>query len=117
MTNIVRHISFVFMTSLLLIAGSCEKPDTNKPEPEERKNFFTFETYSFDISSVVKYDKGDNAIELWLSPESGLTTISQIENSGDYVVLNTHASYLGSRDRFNAQASIDSYIRFGNNLQ
>ena len=117
MTNIVRHISFVFMTSLLLIAGSCEKPDTNKPEPEERKNFFTFETYSFDISSVVKYDKGDNAIELWLSPESGLTTISQIENSGDYVVLNTHASYLGSRDRFSAQASIDSYIRFGNNLQ
>lgn len=117
MTNIARRISFAVMTSLLLILGSCEKPDTNKPQPEERKNFFTFESYSFDINSVVKYDKGDNAIELWLSPESGLTTISQIENSGDYVVLNTHASYLGSRDRFNAQASSDSYIRFGNDLQ
>ena len=117
MTKTARHISFAFMTSLLLMMGSCEKPDSNKPEPEERKNFFTFETYSFDINSVVKYDKGDNAIELWLSPESGLTSISQIENSGDYVVLNTHASYLGSRDRFNAQASADSYIRFGNDLQ
>lgn len=117
MTKTARHISFAFMTSLLLMMGSCEKPDSNKPEPEERKNFFTFETYSFDINSVVKYDKGDNAIELWLSPESGLTSISQIENSGDYVVLNTHASYLGSRDRFNAQASSDSYIRFGNDLQ
>lgn len=117
MTKTARHISFAFMTSLLLMMGSCEKPDSNKPEPEERKNFFTFETYSFDINSVVKYDKGDNAIELWLSPESGLTTTSQIEKSGDYVVLNTHASYLGSRDRFNAQASADSYIRFGNDLQ
>ena len=107
MTKTARHISFTFMTSLLLMMGSCEKPDSNKPEPEERKNFFTFETYSFDINSVVKYDKGDNAIELWLSPESGLTTTSQIEKSGDYVVLNTHASYLGSRDRFNAQASAD----------
>ena len=117
MTKTARHISFAFMTSLLLMMGSCEKPDSNKPEPEERKNFFTFETYSFDINSVVKYDKGDNAIELWLSPESGLTTTSQIEKSGDYVVLNTHASYLGSRDRFNAQTSADSYIRFGNDLQ
>lgn len=117
MTKTARHISFAFMTSLLLMMGSCEKPDSNKPEPEERKNFFTFETYSFDINSVVKYDKGDNAIELWLSPESGLTTTSQIEKSGDYVVLNTHASYLGSRDRFDARASADSYIRFGNDLQ
>lgn len=117
MTNISRFISFVFMTSLLLTVGSCEKPDTQQPQPEERKNFFTYETYSFDINSVVKYDKGDNAIELWLSPESGLNTIAQIEKSGDYVVLNTHAGYLGSRDRFNAQSSKDSYIRFGNNLQ
>ena len=117
MTNIARFFSFAFMTSLLLTMGSCEKTDTQQPQQEERKNFFTYETFSFDINSVVKYDKGDNAIELWLSPESGLTTIAQIEKSGDYVVLNTHSSYLGNRDRFNAQTSKDSYIRFGNNLQ
>jgi hypothetical protein len=91
---------------------SCEKP-TPEPEPQDQTNYFTYEGYSFEINSVVKYDKGDNAIEIWLSPESGLTTTSSIESAGDYVVLNTNKDYLNKRDRFNAATSKGSYIRFG----
>lgn len=110
-----RAISATIISTLLFIFGSCQKPDTDtKPQDEERTNFFTYNGYTFDINSVVQYDKGDNEVELWLSPESGMTTIAQIEESGDYVVLNTHIGYLGDRDRFNAQASKESYIRFGN---
>jgi hypothetical protein len=113
----LRTFSTTIAAAIVFLAGGCQKTDTPQQEPEERKNFFTYDSYSFDINSVVQYDKGDNSVELWLSPESGLTTSKQIESAGDYIVLNTHVSYLGNRDRFNAQTSQDSYIRFGNDLQ
>ena len=91
---------------------SCEKP-VPAPEPEEQTNFFTYEGYSFDINSVVRYDNGDNTVELWLSPDRGLTNIAAIEKAGDYVVLNTNKDYLNKRDRFNAATSKGSFIRFG----
>ena len=103
---------FALLTLVSLTFLSCEKP-TPEPEPQDQTNYFTYEGYSFEINSVVKYDKGDNAIEIWLSPESGLTTTSSIESAGDYVVLNTNKDYLNKRDRFNAATSKGSYIRFG----
>jgi hypothetical protein len=103
------------MAILMAAVCNCQKPDDGQEGTgsTEKINFFTYEGYSFDINSVVKYDQGDNSVELWLSPKSGATTIAEIESEGDYVVLNTHSSYLGSRDRFSASASKNSYIRFG----
>ena len=96
---------------------NCQKPD-DSPEGTDattKTNYFTYEGYSFDINSVVRYDQGDNSVELWLSPMSGATTIAEIEKEGDYVVLNTNKVYLGKRDRFSEGTSKNSYIRFGEN--
>ena len=95
----------------MLITG-CEKPDNSPASELPRTNFFVYNGYSFDINSAVHYDKGDNSIELWLSPVSGLTTSKEIKAEGDYVVLNTHKSFLGDRDRFNGHSSRESFISF-----
>lgn len=104
------------LTIVSIMITSCDKPEP-APLPEEQTNFFTYEDYSFDINSVVKYEKGDNAIELWLSPDFGLTSTSAIEKAGDYIVLNTNKDYLNKRDRFNAATSKGSFIRFGNDKE
>jgi hypothetical protein len=97
----------------IMLSLGCEKPDNTPEVPEvPRTNFFTYTEYTFDINSAVQYDKGDNSVEIWLSPATGLTTSREIKSYGDYVVLNTHRSYLGGRDRFNSQNSKDSYISF-----
>ena len=96
----------------MLISG-CEKPDNGPISEAPRTNYFVFDGYSFDINSAVQYDKGDNSVEVWLSPISGLTTSKEIKAGGDYVVFNTHKSFLGDRDRFNSQTSKESYICFG----
>lgn len=103
----------VFMTSLFLLAG-CTEPDGNTPAaPEEEPTcYFIYDGYHFDINSAVKYEKGDNSVEIWLSPLSGLTTSEAIHDAGDYVVLNTHVTYLGKRDRFEGSTSKNSYMRF-----
>ena len=96
----------------MLISG-CEKPDNGPVSEAPRTNYFVYDGYSFDINSAVQYDKGDNSVEVWLSPVSGLTTSKEIKAGGDYVVFNTHKSFLGDRDRFNSQTSKESYICFG----
>lgn len=96
----------------MLISG-CEKPDNGPISEAPRTNYFVYDGYSFDINSAVQYDKGDNSVEVWLSPISGLTTSKAIKAGGDYVVFNTHKSFLGDRDRFNSQTSKESYICFG----
>ena len=94
--------------------SGCEKPGDGPASSEEPKtNYFIYNGYEFEINSAVQYDKGDNSVEVWLSPISGLTTSKEIKAGGDYVVFNTHKSYLGGRDRFSADASKDSYICFG----
>ena len=119
MTNINRAIVAVLMTASMAAIFGCQKPDnsTENVTPVENTNYFTYDGYPFEINSVVQYDKGDNNVELWLSPTSGLTTTSEIAGAGDYVVLNTHRSYLGNKDRFNGQSSKSSFIRFCENLQ
>lgn len=113
---IMKLLSFVKVAvaaiiGTMLITG-CEKPDNGPASEVPRTNFFVYDGYSFDINSAVQYDKGDNSIELWLSPVSGLTTSKEIKAEGDYVVLNTHKSFLGDRDRFNVQSSKESFISF-----
>lgn len=108
----IRIATAALLTASLTFIG-CEKPDNGEGIQEEpRTNYFAYDGYSFDINSVVRYDDGSNHVELWLSPESNLDNTAAIEKSGDYVVLRTHGSYLGNRDRFDAQTSKESYIRF-----
>ncbi len=103
----------IFMTSLFLLAGCTEPDDTTPVTPEEESTcYFIYDGYHFDINSAVKYEKGDNSVEIWLSPLSGLTTSEAIQNAGDYVVLNTHVTYLGKRDRFEGTTSKNSYLKF-----
>lgn len=103
----------IFMTSLFLLAGCTEPDDTTPVTPEEESTcYFIYDGYHFDINSAVKYEKGDNSVEIWLSPLSGLTTSEAIQNAGDYVVLNTHVTYLGKRDRFEGATSKNSYLKF-----
>ena len=103
----------IFMTSLFLLAGCTEPDDTTPVTPEEESTcYFIYDGYHFDINSAVRYEKGDNSVEIWLSPLSGLTTSEAIQNAGDYVVLNTHVTYLGKRDRFEGATSKNSYLKF-----
>lgn len=100
-------------TLVTMFTVGCEKPDNGPVGSEDTlTNFFVYDGYSFDIRSAVQYDKNDNSVELWLSPISGLTKSKEIKDGGDYVVLNTHKSYLGDRDRFSAAQSKESYISF-----
>ena len=119
MTNIKRVFMAVLAAATLTSIHSCEKPDSGSEgtTPVEKTNYFTYDGYSFDINSVVKYDQGDNTVELWLSPKVGAATISEIEKEGDYVVLCTHSSYLGNRDRFSGSTSKNSSISFGSDLE
>lgn len=114
--NLMKLISFVKAGAVAVLGTmltiGCEKPDNAPVVSDERTNFFVYDGYSFDINSAVQYDKSDNTVEIWLSPVSGLTTSKEIKDGGDYVVLNTHKSYLGDRDRFSVAQSKESYISF-----
>lgn len=114
--KIFKHARIAATMVLILAAVcNCQKPDDGQEgtKSEPKNNYFTYDGYSFDINSVVKYEQGDNTVELWLSPMAGATTISEIESEGDYVVLKTNKSYLGKRDRFTEGTSKNSSISFG----
>ena len=113
----MKLISFAKVAAVAIIGTmftfGCEKPGNGPVTSEDTlTNFFVYDGYSFDIRSAVHYDKSDNTVEIWLSPISGLTKSKEIKDGGDYVVLNTHKSYLGDRDRFSAAQSKESYISF-----
>ena len=114
----MRHNVSLKLATLLAIFISitaCEKSNQNGGSKQEKEsNYFVYDGYYFDIKSVVSYEAGDNLMEFWLSSTEGLTTSKDIEAAGDYVVLNTHKSYLGSRDRFSGASSEYSSIRFCN---
>lgn len=115
--SFMRHYPFArfaaaAIAALTLVSGCQDPATTDQPITEPRTNFFTYDGHSFDINSVVKYEKTASAVELWLSAENGATTTAQIREAGDYIVLRTNGSYLGGRDYFKGTASKDSYIRF-----
>ena len=99
----MRHYSIASFVAaafaaMALISGCQDSGAADQTKTEPRTNFFTYDNHSFDINSVVKYDKTATAVELWLSAENGATTTEQIRQAGDYIVLRTNASYLGKRD-------------------
>lgn len=114
----MKHLTFKAAgAAILALAFSLTGCDESKPDhdggnDDTRTNFFVYDGYSFDIKSAVRYDDGSNSVEFWLSPETGLESIAEVEEAGDFVVLRTHGSFLGDRDRFSAQSSKESYIRF-----
>ena len=114
----MRHNVSLKLATLLAIFISitaCEKSNQNGvSKPEKGSNYFVYDGYYFDIKSVVSYDAGDNLLEFWLSSTEDLKTTAEVEAAGDYVVINTHKSYLGTRDRFSGSASDNSSIRFCN---
>ena len=115
--SFMRHYSIASFVAaafaaMALISGCQDSGAADQTKTEPRTNFFTYDNHSFDINSVVKYDKTATAVELWLSAENGATTTEQIRQAGDYIVLRTNASYLGKRDYFKGTASKDSYVRF-----
>lgn len=117
MTNIKSTILAAMAIIAIMATNGCQKPDNGSESTDStaKKNYFVYDGFSFDINSVVRYHQGGNSVELWLSPAIGATTIAEIQAEGDYVVLCTNTSYLGSRDRFNSSVSKESYIRFGEN--
>ena len=102
------------LAAVLTVLIGCEQENQSMlpAKQEKESNFFIYDGYSFDIRSAVSYQTGDNLLEFWLSPTEGLTTIKEVESAGDYVVINTHKSYNGTRDRFSGTASDNSSIRF-----
>lgn len=114
----MRHnvsLKLATLFALFISLTACEKPNQEENTNKEKySNCFVYDGYSFDIKSVVSYDAGDNLLEFWISSTEGLATADEIEAAGDYVVLNTHKSYLGKRDRFSGSTSDNSSIRFCN---
>ena len=114
----MRHnvsLTVATIVAIIISLTACEKQNQGgNTNNEKTSNFFLYDGYSFDIKSVVSYDTGDNLLEFWLSSTEGLTTTKEIEEAGDFVVLNTHKSYLGNRDRFSGSTSDYSSIRFCN---
>ena len=110
----ITRIVAAAVAAIGLISGCQETGNENQMIEEPRTNFFTYDGYSFDINSVVKYEKTASAVELWLSAENGATTTEAIREAGDYVILRTSSSFLGEDkgDYFTGAASKDSYIRF-----
>ena len=109
--NVSLKLATLF--AIFISITACEKTNQNGGTNHEKEsNFFIYDGYTFDIKSVVSYDAGDNLLEFWLSSTEGLKTAEEVESAGDYVVLNTHKSYLGDRDRFSAAQSKESYISF-----
>lgn len=108
-------LKFATLFAIFISITACEKANQNGGTNHEKEsNFFIYDGYTFDIKSVVSYDAGDNLLEFWLSSTEGLKTAEEVESAGDYVVLNTHKSYLGGRDRFSGASSNNSSIRFCN---
>lgn len=108
------NIKALFIAAIcgILTFTGCSKPAPATGQTEEKTNFFLYDGYSFDINSAARVDKGDNTIEIWLSPDKGLTSMEGFLESGDFLTICTHSSYLGNRDRFSGQASKNSFIRF-----
>ena len=114
----MRHnvsLTVATIVAIIISLTACEKQNQGgNTNNEKTSNFFLYDGYSFDIRSVVSYEAGNNLMEFWLSSTEGLTTAKEIEEAGDFVVLNTHKSYLGQRDRFTGSSSEYSSIRFCN---
>lgn len=112
MTGMEKNIlTSIIAAAIMLLPSGCREDDPVNEQPaEEFTNEFVYDGESYNIGSVVRFDQDNNTTQLWISSEEGLESIDQIEDSGDYLVLSVHRSYLGSRDRF---TKAGSFVRFG----
>ena len=112
MTNRFRISLIVSALAGLFCLLSCGKTPTPDSERQgQYTNTFTLDGSEYTIGSVVRFDQDNNTVQFWISQEEGLTTVESIEEAGEYLVISTHKSYLGSRDRF---TKAGTFVKFGN---
>lgn len=112
MTNRFRISLTVSALAGLFCLFSCGKtPTPDSGRQDQYTNTFTLDGSEYTIGSVVRFDQDNNTVQFWISQEEGLTTVESIEEAGEYLVISTHKSYLGSRDRF---TKAGTFVKFGN---
>lgn len=104
--NWISSIAIIIMT---LLSG-CKEPQPSNGDGEGIANGFTYNDETIAIGSVVRFDQDNHTVQFWLSPEEGLATIDDMERNGNYLIVSTHMSYIGSRDRFTKPGS---FVRYG----
>lgn len=110
--TLIKRITYAFAAiAAALSLTCCKDPLPVVGEDVQYANEFVFNGTASSIESVVRFDQDNNTIQFWLSPSSGLTTVDEIEDVGDHVVISTHKSFIGSRDRF---TKAGSFVRIGN---
>lgn len=111
--NIFHRLSIasILLPGILFLLTGCKDPAPATPAEEAVTNGFVYNGNEYSIGSVVRFDQDNNTTQFWISPEEGLVTVDEIEARGGHLILSTHMSYLGARDRF---SKAGSFARFGN---
>lgn len=99
------------LAGLACLFGCRKTPTPDTIEQDQFTNTFTLDGSEYTIGSVVRFDQDNNTVQFWISQEEGLTTVKSIEEAGDYLLISTHKSYIGSRDRF---TKAGTFVKFGN---
>ncbi len=95
--------------SILSLMTACDEPQPDVIEDETYTNEITCNGETFAIGSVVRFEQDNNTVQFWISRQEGLTTVDQIEETQGYLIVSTHKSYLGGRDRFSKNGSFVKY--------
>lgn len=110
MTIIKRFTYAIAAFAAAFSLTCCQEPVPPAGEGVLFANEFVLNGTASSIGSAVRFDQDNNTIQFWLSPSSGLTTADEIENAGVHIVISTHKSFIGSRDRF---TKAGSFVRSG----
>ena len=113
MTIIKRFTYAIAAFAAAFSLTCCQEPAPPAEEGVLFANEFVLNGTASSIGSAVRFDQDNNTIQFWLSPSSGLTTADEIENAGGHIVISTHKSFIGSRDRF---TKAGSFVRSGDSL-
>lgn len=99
----------VLALSILSLFNACNEPEPVANEEEKYTNEITCNGETFAIGSVVRFEQDNNTVQFWISRQEGLTTVDQIEETQGYLIVSTHKSFLGGRDRFSKNGSFVKY--------
>lgn len=109
----MKTFNWLTGTALIIIATLAGCRPSQQPTEQDKdvfKNEFTYDSEIHRIGSVVRFDQDNNTIQFWISEEEGLETVDEIERTANHLIISTHRSLIGSRDRF---SKAGSFIRFG----
>jgi hypothetical protein len=95
--------------SILSLMTACKEPQPEVIEEEKYTNEITYNGETFAIGSVVRFEQDNNTVQFWISRQEGLTSVDQIEETDGYLIVSTHKSFLGGRDRFSKNGSFVKY--------